>query len=392
MNPKDFFYHPRLCPIPWHGAYIEPNGKVMNCAVSRHRLGNLHENSLEQILHGPVNVKVKTDQLNLVRTDNCRECYNADDLSEDLTKSYSNRSWYKKMFADSSGTGIYDSPENFDLQILDLRWRNTCNLSCVYCDEFLSSRWASEKNIKIPYVSEERIQEVKDYVFGVLDKVRHVYLAGGEPLLIKENVELLEILEQKNPNIDLRVNTNLINIQTAVFEKLQKFKNVKWTVSVDAVDEQFYYVRYPGDWKKFLDNLNFLRSTGANINFNMVWSLPTAISLFDTVDYFLDQGFHQNSFVINNLSEPTKLDIRNLSENFQDSLRQQISSRLEEYDSRYWLHKSMSSMYNFLDKKILPRPAKSILDFFDALDQKRNLSFAKTFPQQYQDLTQQLDK
>ena len=390
MTPKDYFYHPTLCPIPWHGVYIEPDGKVMTCAVATRPIGNLKQQSLHEILTVGRNRTIRIKQLAQEEPENCSFCYQMDALSPDLTASQSNRSWYKKMCADTATNGIYDSADNFKLEILDLRWRNTCNLACAYCSPYLSSRWAQEVKQSPEPPEDETIQQTKNWIYQQLDTVRHVYLAGGEPLLIKENLDILERLKKSNPNVDLRVNTNLINIDTPVFHTLREFSRVKWTVSVENTEEQFFYTRYPGDWSKFMINFKTLTKMTDQVNINMTWSVMGSLSIFDCIEYFLAQGLSENAFIVNMVTIPDFLDVRNLSDDILNKIRARIKSMLGLADPHFWLYKSLSSMQNFIDTPIDRKPS-STLDYFDQLDRRRSLNFAQTFPDEYNDLQRQIN-
>jgi sulfatase maturation enzyme AslB (radical SAM superfamily) len=340
-------------------------------------------------VHGNKNRQIKIQQLARQEPSNCGYCYKVDSMSESAIQSASNRSWYKKMCADTADSGIYSSPDNFDPQILDLRWRNTCNLACVYCGPTLSSRWAQEikKYPRLP--SEQRIEQTKSWIFSRLDTIRHVYMAGGEPLLIKENLELLNLLQTRRPDINIRINTNLINIDTPVFKKLQEFPQVRWTVSVENIGDQFNYTRYPGDWRVFESNLQHLTKLSDNINFNLTWSIVGAIEIFDCIDYLLAQGYNENMFVVNVLESPSCLDVNNLSAEFRDKISDLIKNRLAKSDPSLWLHKSLSTMYNCLQRPTVQSDPRATLDYIRQIDQRRGLDFSKIFPEIYRDLMQQ---
>jgi molybdenum cofactor biosynthesis enzyme MoaA len=121
---------------------------------------------------------------------------------------------------------------NFDLQTIDVRWTNLCNFACVYCGPEFSSKWANELSIQTAQPTSQQQQDFKEYIFDHVSQLKHVYLAGGEPLLMKENLELLQNL---NPGVSLRINTNLSKTDTQVFDAICKFKNVHWTVSVETI-------------------------------------------------------------------------------------------------------------------------------------------------------------
>jgi MoaA/NifB/PqqE/SkfB family radical SAM enzyme len=385
MTPADYVKHPALCALPWIGVYVNPDGKVKNCAISALELGDLHADPVEKILAGPNNVMVKQDMLAKIRHSRCNACYSVEDTTKNKTQHFnsSNRSWYKKYGIKNVNLDLYDHAENFDLRVLDLRWRNTCNFSCVYCGPDLSSQWASELKDKSFTIDEDVLGKNKKYIFENLSLITHVYLAGGEPLLIKENLELLNILKEQNPDVEIRINTNLSIIDNEIFKKLITFKNVKWTVSVDATGAEFEYIRYPGNWNKFYHNLLYLKQQEFDINFNMVWCVLNSTSILDCVDFLKSIGFHENSFIIQNLTSPVALDPRSLPAVELDRLKEKIKAMMTTSDPQYWLYKSLNSMYNFVN---IPSPntdMNNTLDFLNTLDKRRNLSSRDIFPMLY---------
>lgn len=383
MNPKEYFSHEALCPLPWVGIYINPDGMIKNCAISQESLGNLHSTPLEKIMLGTTNVLIKKDMLANIKHDRCGVCYRSEDNSQSYSKKSSNRSWYKKYGIKNVSSTIYNDPSNFDLKVLDLRWRNTCNLACVYCGPDLSSKWASELNVQSYRIDETVLAQNKQYILDNLDNVNHVYLAGGEPLLIKENLELLNLLYEKNPDVEIRINTNLFQIDNEIFKKIILFKNVKWTVSVDAINHEFEYIRYPGQWDKFYSNLMHLKNQEFDINFNMVWFVLNSTSIFDCIDLLQQSGFHENTFMIQCLGDPQPLSIRNMPESYLEELRLVLKQKLDSTDASYWLHKSVNSMYNFIDGSYPNLSMASTFNFLNALDQRRGLDSKSAFPMLY---------
>ena len=385
MTPSEYFKHPALCSLPWIGVTVLPDGRIKNCAISKLNLGNLHVAPVEEILTGPNNVMVKQDMLDGVRHPRCAACYSVEDNTAGQAQhsSSSNRSWYKKYGIKNVNLDLYDKAENFSLKVLDLRWRNTCNFSCVYCGPDLSSQWASELKDKSFTIDEDVLGKNKKYIFENLQNITHVYLAGGEPLLIKENLELLNILKEHNLDVEIRINTNLSVIDNEIFKKLITFKNVKWTVSVDAVGSEFEYIRYPGNWDKFHRNLLYLKNQGFDINFNMVWCVLNSISIFDCIDFLKNIGFHENSFIIQHLNQPVELDVRVLPDGQLGRIKERIKVEMSTADPQYWLYKSLNLMYNFIDTPILGKNMNSTFDFLSRLDKRRNLSSNDVFPMLY---------
>ena len=385
MNVKEFILHPTMCSLPWVGVFINPDGRINNCAINGTPLGNLNHQTLEQCLHGDVNKQIKQDMINKVAHPRCNACYSVEKFANNAAINESNRSWYKRYGIKSVDMSIYDSPDKFDLRVLDLRWRNTCNQACVYCGPDLSSKWAQELNDHRWSVDDSILEKNKQYIFDQLAQIKHVYLAGGEPLLMKENQELLEKLIVVNPDVEIRINTNLSKLDTPVFKLLEQFKNVKWTISVDAVGSQYNYIRWPGEWPVFLQNLTKLQHRKKDINFNMVWCALNSTGIFDCVDFLTSQGFQENMYIIQCLSGPSHLDVRNLPESQILQLKELISARLQTANPSQWFAKCLNTMYNFLDSN-----SNSTLDdlkkFLETLDQRRNLDSQATFPHIYDSL------
>jgi radical SAM protein with 4Fe4S-binding SPASM domain len=348
MKQDVFLNHASLCALPWSGVFVNPNGNVKNCAISGEVIGDINQTPIDKIVNNNVNQTIRTDMLNGLKQRRCNPCYSVENNST-AKISQSNRSWYKQVAIKNISMDIFDSPENFELNVLDLRWRNTCNFACVYCGPDLSSHWASLMDDTRWTIGEQNLKLSKDYIFNHLDTVKHVYLAGGEPLLMKDNHELLTHLYKVNPDVEIRINSNISNIHGPVFNQLQKFKNVKWTISVESTEAYFEYMRWPGKWDEFVKNaLTIKQYVGDQINFNMVWCILNPFEIFETFDFLIDQGFHENMFVVQCLTDPTPLSVLHLpSEHIQD-LKNKILRRLENANPQWWLYKSLDSMYNFL--------------------------------------------
>jgi len=199
---------------------------------------------------------------------------------------------------------------------------------------------------------------------------------------MKENLELLEILQERNPFVNIRVNSNLSKTGTPVFDKICEFRNVHWTVSVETLDEEFEYIRYGGKWKDFLDNLDKITGSDHKITFNMLWFVLNYRSIFDCVDFFKDRGYHNNSFVIGPISGPKWLDVRNLPDDVLDDMRIALQSRIDQ-EPGYLLEESYRNMMRHARlpfEKDLTNTFKRLSE----MDQRRGLDSKMIFPEVYE--------
>jgi MoaA/NifB/PqqE/SkfB family radical SAM enzyme len=377
MDSKEYLTNKKFCPIPWTGFMYNSNGDVLNCIRSQRSIGNLKDHSIYDILK--TNTETKQNMLDHKDGLGCHVCY---DLEGDK-KGYdmiSDRIFYLKELKAVDNT-LYDDPTNFDLHTIDIRWSNVCNFACVYCGPEYSSKWSTELKLAVEEPTVERVAELKQLVFDRADQLKHVYMAGGEPLLMKENLELLEILQEKNPQVNLRINTNLSKTSTRVFEKVCEFSNVHWTVSVDEMGAEFEYVRYGGKWADFLDNLNQIRKLDHKITFNMLHHLLNYRSLFDTVKFFKELGFQNNSFVIGALLQPDHLNIRHLP----NIMLQSVERELEDWISQkpgFLLENGLRNVLQYI-KTPVEKNIEYCLAEIAKMDQRRNINSRAVFTELY---------
>jgi MoaA/NifB/PqqE/SkfB family radical SAM enzyme len=378
MTPKDMLTNPYFCPMPWTGLMYNVDGKVKNCIRSDQAtgtLGNIKDQSIEELLLGPTNINKQTNITANAPAAGCHTCYELEHGKKGFDI-ISDRIFYIREFK-KTPVDTYQV-NNFDLQTIDVRWTNLCNFSCVYCSPDFSSRWADELNVKITTPSEEQLKHFKEYIYKHARQLKHVYLAGGEPLLMKENLELLQEL---NPDVNLRINTNLSKVNTGVFDAVCGFKNVHWTVSAETTGEEFEYIRFGGQWSDFLENLNTIRQFDHKISFNMLWFLLNYDSVFGYVDYLKGLGFHNNSFVIGALLTPEYLNIRHLPENVLNLLKTKLKSRINQ-NPGYLLEDSYHNMLHYIEQPF----KQNLEDSFNKLtvmDQRRGVDSSKIFTELY---------
>ena len=378
MSPKEVLTNKHFCPMPWTGLMYNFDGKVKNCIRSDSAtgtLGNIKDTPIEEILLGPINVTKQTNITNNKPAAGCHTCY---DLEHDKQgfDIISDRIFYirelKKTPLDTYRTN------NFNLQTIDVRWTNLCNFACVYCSPEFSSKWASELGVKKETPSEEQLADFKKYIYKHAKQLKHVYLAGGEPLLMKENLELLKEL---NPDVNLRINTNLSKVDTKVFETICNFKNVHWTISIETIKEEFEYIRFGGVCQDFLNNLHIIKQLNHKITFNMLWFLLNYNSIFECVHYLKELGFHNNSFIIGALLSPEYLNIRHLPDNVLQLLKLKLTSEIENRPG-YLLEDSYKNMLHYIGQPI----TKNLDESFNkiaSMDQRRGIDSSKIFTELY---------
>ena len=373
-----------FCVLPWTGFELEPDGVVKNCIISKETIGNIHQNSIEDILQSKKNLEIKAQMLNKEFPNNCAGCYFQEKDRATSFESISSRLYYAKELGPHINNNLLDNKNNFDLSHVDLRWTNHCNQACVYCSPEYSSKWATELGETIKSNKQAKDQ-VKKYVFKNIKKLKNIYLAGGEPMLMNDNKEFLTLLLEHNPDVHIRVNTNLSSTKTGVFQLLCKFKNVHWTVSIESMDKEYEYIRYHGSWKDFIKNLKHIQTLNHKISFNMLYFILNYKSIFDCIDYFKSIGFHNNSFILGPLIYPLFFDVRHLPKNIKKEVITMFENKIAEQPG-FYLQNSLENCLKYLTEDGFNANIELTRQNIKKMDLRRKLDSEKVFPELYKEV------
>jgi radical SAM protein with 4Fe4S-binding SPASM domain len=373
-----------FCVLPWTGFELEPDGVVKNCIISKETIGNIHQNSIEDILQSKKNLEIKAQMLNKEFPNNCAGCYFQEKDRATSFENISSRLYYAKELGPHINNNLLDNKNNFDLSHVDLRWTNHCNQACVYCGPEYSSKWATELGETIKSNKQAKDQ-VKKYVFKNIKKLKNIYLAGGEPMLMNDNKEFLTLLLEHNPDVHIRVNTNLSSTKTGVFQLLCKFKNVHWTVSIESMDKEYEYIRYHGSWKDFIKNLKHIQTLNHKISFNMLYFILNYKSIFDCIDYFKSIGFHNNSFILGPLIYPLFFDVRHLPKNIKKEVITMFENKIAEQPG-FYLQNSLENCLKYLTEDGFNANIELTRQNIKKMDLRRKLDSEKVFPELYKEV------
>ena len=370
-----------FCVIPWTGFQVEPDGGVKNCIISKDTIGNLSDQGIHDILKK--NSEVKKQMLSGQFPKTCDGCYLQEKHRQKDFGSISSRLYYAKEITPHISKELLEDHKNFDLKHVDVRWSNKCNLACVYCGPMYSSKWGTELGRKQQRFDYD--DSLKTYLFDNITSLKNVYLAGGEPMLMKQNKDFLELLLEKNPEVHIRVNTNLSKTHTGIFDLLCQFKNVHWTISVESIEQEFEYIRFHGVWQDFLDNIKIISGLKHKISFNMLYFVLNYKSVFSTIRYFQSLGFHNNSFVLGPLYAPSELNILNLPKKTLDECIALFQKEINA-NPGFLLQNSYENVLSYLTETDFHANIELTKQRLISMDKRRNIDSSKIFTQLYKEV------
>jgi hypothetical protein len=194
---------------------------------------------------------------------------------------------------------------------------------------------------------------------------------------------VLQHFLQHNPEVQILTNTNLSEVRNnRIFELLRQFPNSHFLVSVDDREDRYEYIRYPGQWSIFSDNLEILRETMGfhHIAFNIVICSLNAVTVWDLVDQLQDSGHSAQSMTLqlyNNGVMAGPWSIRYMPESYQ----RLILTRMDQ--ERYRASPGWQNLWDHV-KSLTYEPHHDPWTELTKLNQRRNLRSHTTFPLLYQ--------
>lgn len=259
------FQSQNFCIMPWIGVNIEPDSRVRPCCESTQQVGDCSANSLEEIWNSDEFKKIRAEMSADQPVKTCENCYKKEKIGRDSMRLSVNRRFADKI-QKLKQTRIDGYLEDFTLNYWDIRYNNLCNLACRSCGPNASSSWhqvnvalGKIKNLPKPIlIAGSNKFNIFDQMMQHIDHVETIYFAGGEPLIIEEFYEILEVLLSKGrSNVHLLYNTNLTKTslkKKKIFDLWKKFPNVSIGASIDGLGTRGEYLRQGLAWKEIVKN------------------------------------------------------------------------------------------------------------------------------------------
>ncbi len=240
----------KYCAAPWRSLHLNFEGQIKTCCAGNpNMLGNHDTGPIEDILKSEKLTEIKTSIRNgILHPKYCEGCIRRENIT-----GVSEREWHNNVSEDFD-VATADLDEHKPA-LIDVRWNNTCNLACTYCSSYFSTKWASIVGASFNQTINTQEQQVIDYIEKHRDYVKEVAMVGGEPLMMKENDRLLDILPDD-------VLVTVISNMTVDFDKfpvprkLLERDRVGWSMSFDNVGERFEYVRWGSSWEQMDNNVS----------------------------------------------------------------------------------------------------------------------------------------
>lgn len=382
--------------MPWNSLATNASGVYRVCCNStpgKNTINDEKGNPMKIFQHTPNDIwnsntykKIRQQMLAGERPEMCERCFKEEDSGIESARINWNNRWFDE-------NREYNIEENPNIQYVDLRLGNLCNLKCRMCNPYSSSQWVDEWNAvvskaelvpKFPISLEEskRLSKLNwpentktwDSIIQIADTIEEIYLTGGEPTLAIEQYKLFDILISKNlaKNIKLKYNTNLTNIPKKMLNYWKNFKKIQINASVDAYDNLNRYIRYPTSWTSVENNMNkFIDMPNVDVQIHCTVQMYNILNLNTFFDWVLQHK--KAKLYLNILNHPRSMNIRVLPK----QLKEIAEERLKPYLDLPKVKQTIKYMNDQDDSKYL----EEFFEYTLTLDEMRKQNFYKLVPE-----------
>jgi organic radical activating enzyme len=228
------------------------------------------------------------------------------------------------------------------IQRLEIRSTNLCNFSCRMCDEHYSSEISREREkypvYRVKNVSNVHVKNTDEQTFEELKKItlagiNRICLTGGEPLLIKQYYDFMDHLIDNNLNeqVSIELFSNCSVYNPSFVDRLMKFKEVDFTISVDGVGKTAEYIRHGTKWKDVSENMKKFVVMPKTISYNTAISAYTLLDVSSLAKFLLELYNLNNTISTKCYSviQPKELHFNNLNSELRLIAVKEITDAIE---------------------------------------------------------------
>ena len=255
-----------FCNVPWSNLHIYWDGSYGMCCSEKQKPYDLTEKKYN-ISTMPIHKWYNSDPVKLFRqkilSDNaitaCAACYSEEAVGYESRRTKENfksiiftKQAFERSYLQSPWINKFENP---DIDLMPIDWHvdfgNECNLACKMCNQNASSAIATimrrHKLTDIePKVTWTKNKKAWNNFLTAIDtiSVKRIHVMGGEPVMMKKYLELIDYLIEKNRfEISLSFVTNGTMINQSLINKLKLFKNVDIEISIESIDTANDYIR-----------------------------------------------------------------------------------------------------------------------------------------------------
>jgi radical SAM protein with 4Fe4S-binding SPASM domain len=347
----------KICAVPWVHLNFEPNGKVVPCCLTSHHdyfAGDLNKQPIEEIWNSDNMKKLRKQMIAGEEPKICSTCFDREKVTGESGRIYQNREFAKVIEIIPEITEPDGTCKTMELKYWDFRFSNLCNFKCRSCGPRYSSAWVPDAK-KLGFTDQEKVWSIEnvdqqtnfDFLKDQVQHVQKIYFAGGEPLLMPEHWQTLDMLVANNRfDVKLSYNTNLSSLTYGKKNVLDYWRQWEWGKlevwpSIDEIGERAELIRSGTVWTKVEENLkeltkldNVIIRPGITVGAWNVFRLPEIINHLISIGVVKEKLQYKN-FFLNILQHPTHYHVHILPDVFRKQTIKKLKKFITEHNKKY---------------------------------------------------------
>jgi len=397
-----------FCMALWMHLHVINDGRSFPCCHTplkdEYSLGNVNDKTLIEIINDDKAKEMRRGMMaGKELPESCHRCVDKEKYGLSSMRTGFNDSWYddeliKNTLPDGTIT-------DFKLKFWDFRFSNYCNLACDTCGPLFSTKWANDHKelhpnapFNKPLVDLSNADIFWKDIDQYIPSVKEIHFAGGEPMIMSEHWRVLDMLDKKKQyDVGLRYSTNATMMDQPKHDPFQywkKFRDVHLSVSIDAANDAFEYIRYGGKWSSTLKNLTKIRESGvgywihptiSNLNIFRITELHEILENNDIIpilDDIMIPEYWIRRMHMNVLFVPSRYSITTLPK----ELKEQASEKIYSYGKQLEQKKGVpftgwQSVLDYMNGNDDSHLFGEFIRYSKRLDEIRNRDFLKINPE-----------
>lgn len=388
-----------VCALPWTHVSIDPNGRVLPCCLTTtkgYAIGNINNQSLDQIWNSDRMKSLRLQMINGDKPTACDTCWKME-ASTGTSDRIKHNNDFKDVIDRIPDTTLSDGTcTEFKLKYWDFRFSNKCNFKCRSCGSRYSSAWAEDES-KLFSSKKQKLTKIDcidnkpNYTFiqEHIDHVEKIYFAGGEPMLMDEHWQIIELLVNKQRfDVELYYSTNcstLVKNGKCVTDYWKLWKPGKITImpSIDEIGERAELLRSGTVWNRVESNLlKLVELTNVSVRPAITVGLWNVFRLPEIVSHLIDIGviskkYNYTNWYISILYEPKYFNVSVLPYEY----KQQIIKQLNIFAKKFNIDNHFKQVIEELNQPQDTELVSSFIDMSDKLDVIRDENIYKIIPE-----------
>lgn len=445
LKPKDI--SKTFCILPWIHLSTRPNGHLRYCCTAcassagplqktpevgyiKNEDGRPANLNVSDLLTAWNNDYMKSARRMMLKGEipaSCAKCFKEEAAGYQSKRVWETKYWaervdLQKLIDDTKADGSVPPR----IYYVDLRMGTKCDLKCIMCSPHDSSMWIEDWLQLYPQIKSKRLRQImvwdnygrKDgatydwhknnpkfwqQFYEQIPHLKQLYFAGGEAIIIEAHYDLLKECIKRGyaKNIELRYNSNGLDLQDRLFELWQHFKKVRFHFSLDSFGAMNNYIRYPADWQVVLKNLERLDNSDDHIEVTLACAVQMLNMFYlpDFIKWKLSMKFKKinawplGAGLINThlVYHPAHLNIKVYPQWFKEKVKEKFNEffvwlKKEHNDDEDFLNHSygierLKGMVNFMESEDWSNLMPEFREYIFLMDKIRKTNFSKTFPE-----------